>query len=151
VAVGADGVRSAGAWTLVNTPTITGADVSATGTVIRWTTIQPAAAGFEIWRSADPQQIGIRVGSVASAVGTFTHRQPGAAAPYYQVIGLGGGGRAASGWTPTASAGAAPGGGALLAASANACGCPGPQGPQGPPGPPGPAGPPGSATIPKEL
>jgi hypothetical protein len=62
VAIGADGARSAGAWTLVNTPTIQGIDPGPRGVVTKWTTVQPAPAGFEIWRTADPQQPGTRVG-----------------------------------------------------------------------------------------
>ncbi|HYM41152.1 MAG TPA: phage tail protein, partial [Steroidobacteraceae bacterium] len=115
-----------------------------TGALIRWTTTQPAPAGFEIWRSADPQQPAARVGSVASGTTTFTDPKPLPGTSYYQVIALGGGARAASSWTAASAGGAmaapAPG------AGASACGCPGPQ---GPPGPPGPAGPPG--TTPKEL
>ena len=152
VAIGADGARSAGVWTLVNTPSIGGINIGPAGAIIRWTTVQPAAAGFEIWRSADPQQPATRVGSVASGTTTFTDPKPLAGASYYQVVALGGGARAASSWTAsgTAPAGSgaaavagAPGTGSAVAAGLSACGCPGPQGPAGPAGPPG--------TVSKEL
>jgi len=156
VAIGADGARSASAWMLVNTPSIGGINSGPTGTLIRWTTIQPASAGFEIWRSADPRQPASRVGSVATGTTTFTDPKPLAGASYYQVVALGGGARAASAWTAAAAApagssgavAAAPSTGSPVPAALSACGCPGPQ---SPPGPPGPAGPPGSATPPKDL
>lgn len=104
VAIGADGARSAGAWTLVNTPSVGAVDIGPTGAVIRWTTIQPAPAGLEIWRSADPQRPAARVGSVASGTTTFTDPKPLGGTSYYQVVALGGGARAASSWTAAAAA-----------------------------------------------
>lgn len=104
VAIGADGARSASAWTLVNTPSIGGIDIGQTGALIRWTTVQPAPAGFEIWRSTDPQKPAARVGSVASGTTTFTDPKPLAGTSYYEVVALGGGARAASSWTATAAA-----------------------------------------------
>jgi len=131
VAIGADGARSAGAWTLVNTPSIGGINSGPTGALIRWTTIQPAPAGFEIWRSPDPQQPAIRIGSVATGTTTFTDPKPLAGASYYQVVALGGGARAASIWTAAA--------GSALTMSAPPPPAPGATG-AAPPGPPIPGG-----------
>jgi hypothetical protein len=156
VAIGAAGARSAGAWTLVNTPSVGGIAIGPTGALITWTTVQPAPAGFEVWRSADPQQPGTRIGSVASGTTTFTDRKPLAGTAYYQVVALGGGARAASSWTAAAAAPAAsgatavapsPGTGTPVATGPSACGCPGAQGPAGPPGPAGPSGAPSKELL----
>jgi hypothetical protein len=134
VAIGADGARSTGAWAFVNTPSIGAIEPGAAGVVITWSTVQPPPAGFEIWRTADPQQPGIRVGSVASGITTFTDHQPATGTTYYQIAALGGGARAASNWVASTAApassgvapmGAAPGASLTAGTGMSACGCPG--------------------------
>ena len=160
VAIGPGGTRAAGAWVLVNTPTVTSITASGSDVLLTWSTIQAAPAGYEIWRTADPHQAGIRVGSVASGITTFTDPKPASGPAYYQIAALGGGARAASSWVASSAAPAvsgappiatSPSAGPAAGTGLSACGCPGAQGPPGPMGPPGPAGPAGAAQVPKEL
>jgi hypothetical protein len=96
VAIGAKGARSEGAWVLVNTPTVTGLTVSGADVVVAWSTLKPAPAGYEIWRTADPSRTPVRVGSVAAGTMAFTDKQAAGGNNFYQVAALGGGARAAS-------------------------------------------------------
>ncbi|HET7755680.1 MAG TPA: hypothetical protein VFK87_00340 [Steroidobacteraceae bacterium] len=156
VAVASDGTRSAGAWMLVNSPTIAAVTAGPAGVVISWTTAQPATGGFEIWRAPDPQKPAARIGASATGVTTFTDPKPPATTAYYQVVAIGSGARAASTWAQAATVAAgnaatpavAPAAVLPVAGSSSGCSCPGPQ---GPPGPAGPQGLPGAAAPVKEI
>jgi len=147
VAVGAGGARAASAWTLVNTPTVTGVTANGAGATVSWSTVQPSAGGFEVWRTADPAKPPSRIGSVPSGTTTFIDRQLTGASNYYQVVALGAGGtRAASPlYAFAAGTGTALPAIAKLATSA-AVAVPNGAGtaPPPPPAPPGPPGAPGS-------
>ena len=102
VALGAGGARSASAWVLINTPTITSVTAAGDDAVIAWSTQQPAPAGFEIWRTANRLQVPSRVGVAMAGVTRYRDKQAGAGSYHYQVVALGSGNsRAASAWFPS--------------------------------------------------
>ena len=162
VAMGANGPQAKSAWVLVNTPSVTGVSSTGSDATITWSTVGPAPAGIEVWRTTDPAKAAMRVGSVATGITSFTDKGSAGARYYYQVVALGGGARAASAWyASSAPASAAVPGPSMMtgmsthgplltttttgaASSSGACGCtqgpPGSPGAQGPQGPPGPAG-----------
>jgi hypothetical protein len=130
VAIGPKGARAVSAWVLVNTPTVTGVTVSGADVVVAWSTLKPAPAGYEVWRTADPSRAAARVGSVAAGTMTFTDKQAAAGIYFYQVAALGGGARAASALVQLGgSAGSLAG---PVPPSAAASSAPAPPGPSGP-------------------
>lgn len=105
VALGAGGTRTSSTWVFVNTPTVTSVIASGADVVIAWSTVLPAPAGYEIWRTTDPARAATRIGNVASGITTFTDRQAATGHNYYQVVALGGGARAASALYPYSAMG----------------------------------------------
>jgi hypothetical protein len=102
VAIGANGAQSSSPWILVNTPAISAISPKGSDIEISWSTVTPAPAGYEVWRTFALTVPATLVGSVASRVTNFTDKGAAARTSYfYQVVALGGGVRAASAWTPS--------------------------------------------------